>query len=224
MKLIADASGRRRLWYEADEIEDLTSGALVAAGVWPAGENLEIDVESLLEVHLGANVDYAGDLDRTTLGYTVFEEPPLVVVNRKLTDMAHAPAASLGLQGRWRATLAHEAAHILLHSRLYSVGQTTPSQRSVRCLRSEIHAGPRANDWREVQANMGMAALLMPRSLFVDQARAVLDTLDPVFPPLDPSCPAGRLATDALAEQFRVSRQAAGLRMATFGFLRRPAA
>jgi hypothetical protein len=124
---------------------------------------------------MGANVDYAGDLDRTTLGYTVFELSPLVVVNRKLTDVAHSPAASLGFQGRWRATLAHEAAHILLHARLYATGQPSPKQRSVRCLRSEIHAGPGASDWREVQANMGMAPLLMPRSLFVGQARAVLD-------------------------------------------------
>lgn len=221
MKILADARGQRRLWYEAPEIEQITSDALKAAGLWPEREPGVIDVERLLEVYLGANVDYAGDLDRTTLGYTVFEVPPLVVVNRKLTDMANDSTASLGLLGRWRATLAHEAAHILLHACLYTAGETSGKQRSVRCLRSEIHAGPEAHDWREVQANMGMAALLMPERLFLDQARALLDDHRPVFPPLDPHGPDGRWLTDALAQRFRVSRQATWLRLASFGFLTR---
>ena len=221
MKILADARGHRRLWYEVSEIEQITSDALKGANLWPERETGAIDVERLLEVHLGANVDYAGDLDRTTLGYTVFEVPPLVVVNRKLTDMASSPTASLGLLGRWRATLAHEAAHILLHARLYAAGEASTKQRSVRCLRSEIHAGAEARDWREVQANMGMAALLMPERLFLDQARALLDGYRPVFPPLDPNGPDGRWLTEALAECFRVSRQATRLRLASFGLLER---
>jgi IrrE N-terminal-like domain len=219
VKVIADARGHRRLWYEAAEIEQITSDALEAAGLWPERETSAIDVERLLEVHLGADVDYAGDLDRSVLGYTVFETPPLVVVNRKLTDMAHDPTASLGLLGRWRATLAHEAAHILLHARLYAPGEASSKQTSVRCLRTEIHAGPQARDWREVQANMGMAALLMPRRLFLDQARCVLDARGPVFPPLDPNGLDGRWLTEELAERFRVSRQATRLRLVSFGLV-----
>lgn len=219
MKVLPDGRGRSRLWYETDEIEQITADALKNADLWPLGEPGAIDIERLLEVNLGADVDYAGDLDRFTLGYTEFEVPPLVVVNRKLTDMAHAANASLGLLGRWRATLAHEAAHILLHTRLYVAGDASAKQKTVRCLRTEIHAGPEARDWREFQANMGMAALLMPRGPFLDQARAMLETRGPVFPPLDPTSLDGAWLTESLAGRFRVSRQAARFRLASFGFL-----
>ncbi len=219
MKVIPDGRGRSRLWYEADEIERITADALKDAGLWPEGDVGPIDIERLLEVHLRADVDYAGDLDRFTLGYTEFEVPPLVVVNRKLTDMAHASNASLGLLGRWRATLAHEAAHILLHTRLYVAGESSAKQKTVRCLRTEIHAGPAAHDWREFQANMGMAALLMPRGPFLDQARALLETRGPVFPPLSPTGRDGAWLTESLAERLRVSRQATRLRLACFGVL-----
>lgn len=219
MRTIRDGTGRARVWYDAEEIERITANALQAAALWPDPDIRHIDIERLLEVHLGATVDYAGDLDSATLGYTVFETPPHVVVSRILTDLAHGPSATLGLRGRWRATLAHEAAHILLHARLYAQGETSGKQTAVRCLRSEIEAGGDARDWREVQANMGMAALLMPRQPFLAEARRILSSRDPVFPPLDADLPVANALTDELAKTFETSHQAARLRLTAFGFV-----
>jgi hypothetical protein len=221
VKVIPDGRGRSRLWYEADEIERITADALKDGHLWPQGEASAINIERFVEVYLQADVDYAGELDRSTLGYTEFKVPPLVVVNRTLTDLAHASTAPLGLLGRWRATLAHEAAHILLHTSLYVTDDESARQRTVRCLRTEVQAGPEARDWREVQANMGMAALLMPKEPFMNRVREILDAQDPVFPPLDPWGPVGHSLTEELATQFCVSRQATRLRLASFGLLAR---
>jgi Zn-dependent peptidase ImmA (M78 family) len=106
---------------------------------------------------------------------------------------------------------------------VYAPVKASAKQASVRCLRTEIHAGSQAHGWREVQANMGMAALLMPREPFLDRVRAALEARDPVFPPLDPLGSVGLWLTDEIAHCFLVSRQATALRLTSFGLLRRRA-
>ena len=215
-----DGRQNRRPWISFDEIERTASDALHAARLWPVPGVLRVDIETLLEVHLGVTVDYGVELDRSTLGYTVFENPPHVVVNRELTDLAHAPSAPLGLRGRWRATLAHEAAHILLHRGRYAAGQSSAAQTSTRGFQTDADgedAG--SSNWREVQANLGMAALLMPRQPFLAEARRVLEADDPVFPPLSAEADAAIGLIHELAEAFETSHQATRFRLLTFGFL-----
>lgn len=219
MRTIHGGTRRARVWYDADEIERITADSLRAAGLWPDADSAELNIERLLEVHLGATVDYAGDLDHDVLGYTLFEHPPHVVVNRTLTDLASGPSAGVGIRGRWRATLAHEAGHILLHTRLYA-GAGSKSGAAVRCFRSDIEAGGEAWDWREVQANLAMAALLMPRDPFLAVAGGILlASDDPVFPPLSAQSEMARSLANALALRFGTSRQAALIRLMTFGFV-----
>lgn len=216
MKRFRDASGAR-VWYEAAEIERITAGALRSAGLMPRSDAPAVDIETFVEMHLGAVVDYAGDLPDAVLGYTEFVQPPRIVVSRRLTDLATATDASLGLRGRWRATLAHEAAHLLLHGHLRGVGSMTPK---LTAQAISLSGGLTASDWREVQANMGMAALLMPRELFLLEARGHLER-EPMFLPLDPEdLPAKRLVA-ILGEQFQTSLEATRLRLSTFGWISR---
>jgi hypothetical protein len=176
-----------------------------------------VDIETFVEMHLGAVVDYAGDLPDTILGYTEFNQPPRIVVSRRLTDLATASQASLGLRGRWRATLAHEAAHLLLHAHLRGAGNLTPKLTAQAISLSSVAS---KSDWREVQANMGMAALLMPRDLFLSEARRFLER-EPVFLPLEvEGLPAKRLVA-ILGEQFQTSLEATRLRLSTFGWVSR---
>ncbi len=223
MKTIPDGRGVRRIWYDFDEIEQIAADTLAAAGLWPDAPG-RIDVESLVETHQGASTDYFADLDESILGFTVFRTPPHVVVSRALSELALADGASLGLRGRWRATIAHEAAHIALHSRLYATGARTPGLPAVRCMRAELEAGEEARDWREVQANMGMAAFLMPRALFVADTIATLDAYGPTFLPLARTSSEARGLTDHLSELFEASHQAVTYRLQTFGFLPDPRA
>jgi hypothetical protein len=212
-----DAKGQARVWYDFDEIEQIAASALHTARQWPRPEQPRVQIDDLLENYLGATVDYAGALDASILGYTEFRNTPHVVISRTLTDLATAEGASLGLRGRWRATLAHEAAHILLHAPWFSAASS--NREVVRCHRETIEVPSDRYDWVEVQANMGMVALLMPRSPFLDEARLLLAEAGPTFPPLDPESEPVTKLIDSLAEAFETSHQATRRRLVTFGFV-----
>jgi hypothetical protein len=222
--ITADRDGRRRLWYTPTEIERLCEEQLTRSGLLPDEDSCIVDIEALVENVLGAAVDYSATLAPSVLGYTVFEQPPRVVISRTLTEGATGPDAPPGLVGRWRATLAHEAAHILLHSALFSASPRVPGaplQRPVRCLRSTVDQDQPRSDWREVQANMGMAALLMPKTVFDCAAAGVLREASPLaVPPLAPQDQAIGTMVAALAARFAVSKQATRIRLETCGFVR----
>jgi IrrE N-terminal-like domain len=214
VKRIADARGER-IWYEAAEIEQITAAALRSAGLMPAAATKAIDIEAFVEMHLGVNVDYAGDLPDSVLGYTEFTHPPRIVVSRRLTELALNPQASLGLRGRWRATLAHEAAHVLLHSWLRSIGNATPK---LTAQAISPTSNGKSSDWREVQANMGMAALLMPRRMFLAEARRLVE-LEGIFLPLDREALLATRLVAILGERFETSHEATRLRLLSLGWI-----
>jgi hypothetical protein len=223
VRTIPDKHGRPRLWYDDGEIEQIAVDAIRDAGLWPDPNIKAIDVDALVEMHLRATVDYGVQLDRNVLGYTIFEQPTHVVVSRALTEMALAPAASLGLRGRWRATLAHEAAHILLHGHLYARGESSRKQMAIRGdLAEDADPAVDVRDWKEQQANMGMASILMPRQLFLSEARRILDEGGPVFPPFARESDVAARLTDQLAETFQTSQQATRFRLMEFGFIEKP--
>jgi hypothetical protein len=222
MQLIASADGRRRIWYRADEIEQLCASTLAAAGLMPDPPRCEVDIEALVETHLGAEVDYGAAMPDEVLGYTEFRAVPLIAVSRSLTDAATASGAGLGTVGRWRATIAHEGAHVILHSALFGAGADQPGRpntRPIRCPRTSFEAPAICGDWREVQANMGMASLLMPRELFDREAADAFSRRGPVMPPVSVTEPWLDIVVGVLASRFKVSKQAASIRLKVLGYI-----
>ncbi len=129
--------------------------------------------------------------------------------------------------------MAHEASHVVLHSVLFQVDdsqhtlfQTEPQPEShqlMRCLKKDVlfrQGG--AGDWREVQANMGMAALLMPQGVFRQLAESAVRDLSLPIESLTTVSAATSSLSERMATQFDVSRQAAGIRLQTLGFVRPP--
>lgn len=232
MRWSRDALGRDRIWYSIDEIESIMDDEAHKAGLMPTADKPAVNLDAFLERHLGATLDQYATLPVDVLGQTVFEpeSPVRVEINADLSGLLD-DSASLSNVGRWRATLAHEAAHILLHRVLFEVplGQNRlfddepeGSQTLMRCLKRNVAPGRGGSDWREVQANQGMAALLMPRSLFASIAvreRAALGL--PAFPLAAGSVDADRLVS-RLASRFDVSRQAAEIRLRTLGLTADP--
>jgi hypothetical protein len=110
-------------------MEALLEDELRRAGLFPTAGDSVVDVERFVEVHLGADLDQYAPLEREVLGCTEFRPgaPPKVQLDRDLTGSAmDADSSAPGLQGRWRATIAHEAIHVVLHRDLFepSVDQT----------------------------------------------------------------------------------------------------
>lgn len=234
MKDYRTPQGERRLWFDDAEIEDAMEEQLRRAGLLPAAPGV-VDLERLVERHLGAPLDQYADLDEGVLGETSFDGDGqcAVRISRALTHAVDDEDCPPGVRGRWRATLAHEAAHIILHRRLFLAPSSqgslfdeprVPRLREVRrCAASDVaHTrSVQVSDWREVQANKGMAALLMPRGLFSALTRDVLGTLPGAPLTLSPTAPELSALVERIAREFSVSKHSAAIRLETLGFVRR---
>lgn len=208
---------------------------LQRAGLMPGLDDPVVDLETFVESHLKVHFDPYATLDPTVLGETEFRvgAPPKVSINKNLTGAAlDDDDSEPGLLGRWRATVAHEATHVIVHRCLYNLNDDQPSlfedpepaepvvKHLQRCLKRDVLFRNGAAEWKEVQANMGMAALLMPKSLFVaafrqEKERAGLARVDRGSDGV-PSL------IDKLATRFRVSKQATGIRLETLQLLSTP--
>ncbi|MBY0459664.1 MAG: ImmA/IrrE family metallo-endopeptidase [Gemmataceae bacterium] len=235
MRRYRDRTGDERLWFDDDEIETLVETELAKAGLLPSLDSPVVDVERFVESHLDVQFDPYAALPADTLGQTDFRvgERPLVMINADLSGAAldddHSP---LGLRGRWRATVAHEGCHVMLHRCLFNLnpaqtdlfdsveGAAEPVVRLQRCLKRDVAYNRRASDWREVQANQGMAALLMPRPVFAAACRAQFDRLGAGR--IDQGTRAADDLARRMAELFQVSRQAAAIRLGTLKLLSIP--
>jgi IrrE N-terminal-like domain len=225
--------GDQRIWYESDEIESIAEDELRRAELMPTSEDPVTDLERLIERHLGAQLDQYAQLPDGVLGLTKFSgRRAQVLISSMLTEAAEEEPPRPGRVGRWRATLAHEASHIFLHRYLFDADMAPLSNRRteestvgggivMRCLHRDVAPVEtrdwkrmrRRPDWREVQANRGMAALLMPGRAFKDVAFEQMAKLDPGSPRFGPAL-ADPLA-EAIASVFEVSKQAALIRLNT---------
>lgn len=235
MRRYRGKDGGDRLWYDDGEIEEIMAAELHRAGLFPTAEVLAVDIERFVEVHLRARFDQHADLGPDVLGVTEFVpgERPCIRINRDLTGSAlDDDECPLGILGRWRATVAHEAAHVLLHSGLFEGAANqrllfdredgpAGEPRVFRSLKRDVSFEDRPVDWREVQANKGMAALLMPRPAFLAASEGEIDAMG--SPGRSPSRAeaATRVVASRLSARFQVSRSAALIRMETLGILPR---
>jgi hypothetical protein len=230
MRQYRGPSGDERIWFEPLEIEQMMTSELRKAGLMPVDAAPSVKLEAFIERHLKVKLDQHADLPPNVLGVTQFFEgkEPTISINRDLTGSAlDEDDSPPGQLGRWRATLAHEAGHVLLHRSLFefAVGNMnlfgSPSsgdggRQLLRCLKRDA-TYTSGGDWREIQANQAMAALLMPKGLFVKLARAEMGK---VFPSRE-TIPVGgedRIAA-RLAPALEVSRQAARIRLTTVGLV-----
>lgn len=241
MQWYPSPEGDQRIWYDADEIEQIASDELRRAGLGVSLSNPVSDLEAFIEVYLKASLDQYADLPEDVLGLTEFPvgRAPSVSINVKLTEARDRDDAAPGAVGRWRATLAHEASHIYLHRYLFdpqmaqlfggrSADAPAPAGGLMRCLHRDVtpvQTGDwttmrRRGDWREIQANRGMAALLMPKRIFRRLALARIADLGTTD--LSSGSPEADTLAAGLAETFEVSKQAATIRLVTEGLLSDP--
>lgn len=227
--------GDQRIWYEPDEIERIAEDELRRASLMPSLGEPVTDLERFIEGHLNAELDQYAELPDDVLGLTQFhaDRRPAVSLNSKLTESAEADFANPGAVGRWRATMAHEATHILLHRYLFDpemaqlagaqAGENIHVERTglMRCLHRDVipvstqdwSQARRRRDWREIQANRGMAALLMPSRPFKRVAFHRMTNLG--LSSVSTGTTSADTLTAAMAEIFNVSKQAAMIRLET---------
>jgi hypothetical protein len=229
MRRYVDGSGRAQLWLDEAEVESMMSVALQAAGMFPTPDAPAVDLERLLELGMEVSLDQHAPLDRDVLGITTFMRGrrPVVEINADLTGAFDASNATDTDRARWRSTLAHEGAHVVLHAQLFQLDDSQGQMFSEegmgptelqRCLKRAVGFDVAGTDPREVQANMGMAALLMPHPVFTPLARETAEQLGLRPGGLSPTASGTRRLVTALANRFEVSRQATEIRLQGLGF------
>jgi Zn-dependent peptidase ImmA (M78 family) len=91
--------------------------------------------------------------------------------------------------------------------------------RLMRCLKRDVLFRNGGNDWREVQANLGMAALLMPRPVFRAVTNQEIKRLALPCRKVKVGSSTAELLAAQVAARFTVSRQAALIRFETLGIV-----
>ncbi len=237
MKNYRSATGERRLWFDEGEIEWMMEDELRKASLFPCPSDPIVDLESLLEIHLGVKLDIHAVLEDDVLGVTEFMggKKPLVSINKALTSRAETEESPSGILGRWRATMAHEAGHVILHRGFVEVpfeqgsfftGTSKESGSSLfRCQERDVSFRGGNYDWREVQANRGMAALLMPAKVFREIVLDIVkaDKSDDLFLQIPETGSAE--FSDLLLEiskRCEVSQEAARIRLESLGLVHIP--
>jgi IrrE N-terminal-like domain len=230
MKSVRGRDGSNRLWFSDGEIDSIMDSELQKASLFPTADSPVTNLERFIEKYLGARLDQYANLESSVLGTTEFftDSPPTISVNAKLTGSAlDEDETPPGILGRFRATLAHEAAHVVLHRSFVEFGsanldlfdQRSSESKPRKLQRCDKRTASfrRVADWREFQANQGMAALLMPRLTFLELARREIARLFPGHSTI----PAGQQEKIAakLAGIFKVSKHAASIRLETLALL-----
>jgi Zn-dependent peptidase ImmA (M78 family) len=156
-------------FYEDEEIEHICEDELARNLLLPS-EPSPVRIDRFIEKRFGITPT-TRDLPPGVLGYTTFS-------NSGVKEIVIATAVDNDedstTRRRARTTFAHEASHGLLHAHLFA--SAFVQQRLVRAstdtpqvLCRDEPLGPRRagydGRWWEVQANKGMAALLLPRQL-----------------------------------------------------------
>lgn len=216
--------GSERLWFKPEDIEAMMEQELHRAALYPTEDEPAVDIEGFIARHLRVHLDQHADLDSRVLGLTEFflDARPRISVNRDLTDAVDDDDTPPGILGRWRATLAHEASHVVMHRVLFEVDadqeslfrvESTGAQRLMRCEKKNVLFRGGGSDWREVQANMGMAALLMPERFFRIMAANVVAALGIAADNVIVGSSAAAAVAVGLAPRCQVSKQAAEIRL-----------
>ncbi len=180
---------REHPYFSDAEVERICSEELRAFSLYPLSPE-PVRIDRFIEKRFGV-VPEAEDLPAQILGYTSFGARGVqaIYVSRALLEDDTGPA-----KRRVTTTLAHEAGHGLLHAHLFAFEADKnlvlfgrdPDVTMTKILCRNEDTSPRSGydgRWWELQANMAMAALVLPKALILEclklhlQARGTVGAL-----------------------------------------------
>lgn len=219
----------QRLFFEASEFEQMMEDVRARAGADGFTEGEGVDVDLVLLRGFDLEADYV-QLPDGVLGRTVFDSNgrvQRVEVDRELSNAAEHDRLA---RRRLRTTLAHEVGHVACHPQLFFEDNSTPSlfgsnpeperaRPKLMCRETGIGSFKYSGEWWEYQANQCMAALLLPRRLFIEKANGALSSLDCTSVEEAVRRDQGEEVLRALANCFDVSFEATWYRLASTGFV-----
>ena len=196
---------------------------------------MPLPVEEIVEFKMGLEIDYANlTPDASTLGMMVFSDG-VTEIYRKDTGEYIPQEVKRGtmliesdltdIPGRERFTIAHEMIHWDKHQLRFTAlsYQDKTIAKACRCPKERVYQVRTPEEWLEWQADNLAAAILMPAEMFrlkVEElkskyhGRVGVKINDFMWKGFSPAI-ITEFIIDDLAETFRVSKQAAGIRCNT---------
>jgi hypothetical protein len=219
MKMIPDRTGRfpERPYYEIEELEDECERIMESFLMSRYGQySIPVPTDALVELldretaKLNVYCDLSGEGDEVH-GVTEFfpGHKPHVSIARELSYQHWR-------EHRKRSTLTHEYGHVHWHAWLFD--RYCRRTERHKCMRAQIIPGSGDVDWMEWLAGYVSGATLMPRSRMQLHVAAFCVERS-VEGPLDEESIEGQLLTQRTSELFKVSTDAAGVRLRQLCYL-----
>ena len=181
MKKIKDKECRFpfRHWFEDGEIDSLMENHLAEFSKKITTIKIPpVPVDLFVEKYLGVEFDNYAQLITETdniLGATYFGDSGIAIkIDKSLTEKADSKENI----GRYNFTVSHEAFHALYHKELFAQDKNQlefsglERKKKIECLGRDMgvfsEKTKAKTPWWEVHANMGAAALLMPKTMFLE--------------------------------------------------------
>lgn len=201
---------------------------------------MPVPVEDIAELEMGLDIDYVHiDKNCETLGMMLFSDGPVELYDMesdqyirrrysKGTLLVARELAEVGNAGRERFTIAHEMVHWDKHQMRFLMlsFKDKATAKAARCPRSKTytHKKKTPDDWMEWQADNLAAAILMPASMFRKKAwesrsQYKIGKTDNgyIWRGGYPPSAVTEFVVDDLANTFKVSKQAAEIRLNNLG-------
>ena len=231
MKNWSDINTRfgQRLYFEPHEFDQMMDDLRIRAGADVFREGSGIDVDLVLYKAFDLEADYV-DLPAGVLGRTILDRMgrARVEVSR---DLDEAAASDDLARRRLRTTLAHEVGHVACHPTLFIEDTATMSlfpengaseQDGILCREASVGDFDERRyrgEWWEYQANQCMAALLLPRKIFLEKADNAIESMGAVSFNEAVRRGSGEKVVRTLSNCFDVSQEAVFYRLKGLGYV-----
>jgi len=179
MKNLRQASGGTRPYYTETDVEHMCEDALREFGYYPSSPQ-RVNIDRFIEKRFKLSLRFE-DMPQGVLGFSKFGANGMVSMH---ISQALADEDSRAAERRVSTTLAHEAGHGLMHSHLFALpdydstlfGHNQDVEAQKILCRDEQATPKRSYDgrWWELQANMAIGPLLMPRKLLHEALKPFL--------------------------------------------------
>lgn len=182
MKRIPDKERKfpYRIWFETGEIDDLMENHLLSFEKKVKQiKTPPVPVDLFVEKYLDVDFDNYAKLKtpkENILGATYFLNDGRIAI--KIDKSVTEQADSEENNGRYNFTVCHEAFHAMCHKELFLQDKSQiefsglEKKKQIECLGRDFGIFSEKKNlttpWWEVQANMGAAALLMPKTMFLE--------------------------------------------------------
>jgi Zn-dependent peptidase ImmA (M78 family) len=216
MKLLGDPIDR--LYFKSEELDDRCERKIAEfMDRHCGGFRLPIPTDDLIRlIEMDADaLDMYAELPEEEDGHTDFfpDRKPVVRIAKRLSDPRY--------ENRLRMTLCHEYGHVWFHAPLWrKSGSDHPAEPRWTCHRDRIVDAPQS-DWMEFQAAYIGGALLMP-SYSVKVWAGEIAMREAKQPPVPEGSDLGRAMIVRLIRRYRVSEQAARVRLLRLGLVVEP--